>query len=292
MNRNTNNIVANNQSNFINDIKDSNDYIGINYILTDNRLSLTEKQLKIENYIFNNWVESLLTKVKDNNQLLNSNIGLDLLKYSLQQVDSTLTEYKDSKKYSKGKIYFNFVKLVSNTDIISIMLRNVIPKLFNNEELNEQNIISLFEKVGKEVVNNVILNIYNLYKLQVSNKSNINLNFSYKLIDDLILELELNQNMSFTEFKDFIINKIILHYSNDIIKNNTLKDDLHYLIGGDLIEFFSSNTDLYQKTLKRGVYPDFKTHRVLLPGSNLSDLFCKHMMYSNQKLPMIVKPND
>jgi hypothetical protein len=62
-----------------------------------------------------------------------------------------------------------------------------------------------------------------------------------------------------------------------------------YIIG-DLIEIFSSNTDLYQISLKRG--SDYKLHRYILPGSNITDLFCKHMMYSNQKLPMIVKPNN
>jgi len=99
---------------FIDDIKESNDSLGISYILTDNKLSLVEKQLKIENYIFNNWVDSLLKKVniKDNSKLFSSNIGLDLLKYCLQRIDSTLSEYKNSKKYSKKKLYFNFIKLL------------------------------------------------------------------------------------------------------------------------------------------------------------------------------------
>ena len=103
------------------------------------------------------------------------------------------------------------------------------------------------------------------------------------------MNLELNLNINFTEFKDNIIIIIINHYSKDITKNTNIKIDLHYLIGGDLIEFFSSNTDLYQISLKRGT--DYKLHRYILPGSNITDLLCKHMMYSNQKLPMIVKPS-
>jgi hypothetical protein len=39
---------------YITEIMYSNDYLGINFILTDNQLTLEEKQLKIENYIYNN----------------------------------------------------------------------------------------------------------------------------------------------------------------------------------------------------------------------------------------------
>jgi hypothetical protein len=40
--------------NYITEIMQSNDYLGIEYILTDNEITLEEKQLKIENYIYNN----------------------------------------------------------------------------------------------------------------------------------------------------------------------------------------------------------------------------------------------
>jgi hypothetical protein len=71
------------------------------------------------------------------------------------------------------------------------MLRAVIPKIFNYDELSEQNIISLFEKVGKEVVNNVILKIYNKYKLQSQSYTitSNDLKFSYNIIDDLNFNL-------------------------------------------------------------------------------------------------------
>jgi hypothetical protein len=205
-----------------------------------------------------------------------------------------LTEYKKSQKYSRGKIYFNFIKLVSNNNIIAIILRNVIPKIFHYDELNEQNIITLFEKVGKEIVNDVILKIYNNYKLVVLNKDKLNLVlFNYNMTNDLTINLELDSNLSFIEFKELIINTIINYYINDINNDkdiNEIKENLHYLIGGDLIEFFSSNTDLYKIIIKRGI--DNKLHRFLLPGSNITDLILKHMMFMHQNLPMIVKPND
>jgi len=229
-------------------------------------------------------------KNRDNSKLFSSNIGLDLLKYNIKTIDVTLTEYKKSKKYSRGKIYFNFIKLVSNNDIISIILRNVIPKIFNYDKLTEQNIITLFEKIGKEIVNNVILKIYNNYKLSlIKDKDSNQVNFIYNITDDLIINLELDSNIDYINFKNIIID-IIINYYTDNIKKENIKDDLHYLIGGDLMEFFSINSDLYQISLKRGI--NNKLHRILLPGSNITDLILKHMLYMHQKLPMIVKPND
>jgi hypothetical protein len=68
------------------------------------------------------------------------------------------------------------------------------------------------------------------------------------------------------------------------------KDNIYFLIGGDLVEFFSLNTDFFKVINK--ISNDNKYHRIILPGSIISDILCKQMIYANQKLPMIVKPNN
>ena len=55
--------------------------------------------------------------------MYSSNIELDLLKYNIDRIDVMLTEYKKSKKYSRGKIYFSFIKLVFYNEIIAILLK-------------------------------------------------------------------------------------------------------------------------------------------------------------------------
>jgi hypothetical protein len=263
------------QNTFINEIKDSNDYITISYILKDNNLTLENKQLKIENYIFNNWVDDLIKNLYLSKNLFNSNIGLDMLKDTIKNLNDIIQEYKDNKKYSKGKIYFNFIKLINNNDIISIVLRNVIPKLFKTDELIEQNITSLFEKVGKELINNICLEQYNYY----INK------------DYIINNIKLESNLNYIDFKKIFIEKFILYYEDmneDDLYNYI--NNLYYLIGGDLVEFLSINSSIYKMINK--TTEDSKTYRTILPDSYLSDLFCKHMMYASQKLPMITKPNN
>jgi DNA-directed RNA polymerase len=263
-------------NNFITEIIDSNDYIQIKYILENKELTLEEKQLRIENFIFNNWVDNLLEKLqnKDTTKIYSSNIGLDILKYSIKSISNALDNYKENRKYSKGKIYFTFIKLVNTNDLISITLRNVIPIIFNYNDLNEQKVISLFEKVGKEIVNNLCLNAYELYK-----KDN-NINLTNKII------IKLKSNLSYIDFKDIIIDSII-NYNKDLNNIIDIKEDLFYLIGGDIVEFLSKNSDLYKITIKKS---NNISHRFILPDSIISDLICKHMIYANQKLPMIVKP--
>lgn len=287
----TNNTILNtdvgiSHTNFIHDIKESNDYINIEYILKNNDLSLTNKQLKIENYIFNNWVDNLIDKISNKN-IYQSNIGISILKDSFFSLDKTLEEYKNNKKYSTGKVYFNIIKLVNNNDIISIVLRNVVPKLYSKHDLIDQNITSLFEKIGKEIVNNICLKHYELYLQAVGGE----LKFSVSVDDDKTITLE--SNLNFKDFKTLFIKEFIsLYYkkNEDEVKLLDYIDSLNYLIGGDLVEFISMNSNIYKMINQKG--DDYKTYRSILPGSYLVDLLCQHMMYSNQKLPMIVKPND
>jgi hypothetical protein len=110
--------------------------------------------------------------------------------------------------------------------------------MFNYNDLNEQKVISLFEKVGKEIVNNLCLNAYELYKKD----NNIN------LTNNIIIKLK--SNLSYIDFKDIIIDSII-NYNKDLNNIIDIKEDLFYLIGGDIVEFLSKNSDLYKITIKK-----------------------------------------
>jgi hypothetical protein len=65
---------------------------------------------------------------------------------------------------------------------------------------------------------------------------------------------------------------------------------MKYLIGGDIVEFISKNSNIFKMVNNKN--EDNKSFRVILPDSSLSELLCKHMMYANQKLPKVEKPND
>jgi hypothetical protein len=92
-------------NNFITEIINSNDYIQIKYILENKDLTLEEKQLKIENFIFNNWVDNLINKLKnkDTTKLYSSNIGLEILKYSIELLYDIINDYKENKNILKVK---------------------------------------------------------------------------------------------------------------------------------------------------------------------------------------------
>lgn len=261
-----------NNTNLLNEIKYSNDYINIDYILRQESLTLTNKQLKIENDIFNNWVDNLIDKIS-NKHIYHSHIGIAILKDAIESLGKIIEEYKTNKKYRTSKIYFNIIRLVNTNDIISLVLRNVIPKLYSKHELIDQHITSLFEKIGKEVINNVCLMHYETYK----QNNEINLQ-----IDENSIILE--SNLNFKDFKTLFIKEFIsLYYkkNKDEVKLLEYIDSLNYLIGGDLVEFISMNSNIYKLINKKG--EDYKTYRAILPDSYIVDLLCNHMMYSNQK---------
>lgn len=67
------------------------------------------------------------------------------------KLDRDLQDLKDDNRALRGKKYKNLLKLMSNPDIISIVLSNVIPFCIKYDSVLNQDIISLFEKVGKEI---------------------------------------------------------------------------------------------------------------------------------------------
>jgi hypothetical protein len=54
-------------------------------------------------------------------------------------------------------------------------LRNVIRVIYKNSDYNDKNITNLFQTVGKEIINNVCINLFNVY-YKHNNKININSN--------------------------------------------------------------------------------------------------------------------
>jgi len=59
---------------------------------------------------------------------------------------------KNNKKYLKDKKYRKLILALSNDEIISIVLSNVIPHCIKYENIVKQNLVSLYEKIGKDTV--------------------------------------------------------------------------------------------------------------------------------------------
>ena len=188
----------------------------------------------------------------------------------------------------KGKKYNKLLLNIDNSDIISIVLSNVIPYCFKFDNLNNQNIVSLVEKIGKDIIKNFYKNEWDKYSktLETFNmifyidiKKNeskiINLHHIEKDTDVIIFDKNLTESMFIDKINDFIG----CLSTEDLMK-----------LGLFLIEFIAEKSLLFKID---NIFVDKNTlKRVLIPGINLKENILNIMTIDSNLLPMIHKPED
>lgn len=108
--------------------------------------SLYQKQVDIENFIFNDINTKVFSKLTSSNTLKDDSLAL--LKSAIMTAQRPLDVYKRSKVLLKGKVYYTCIVNTDTQLIISIVLCNVIPHALKHENINRQHITSLYSKIG------------------------------------------------------------------------------------------------------------------------------------------------
>jgi hypothetical protein len=126
-------------------------YYKIRLTLEDIELNYSKKQEFLEETLTEFWRKEIVALFRDNQKLFRSEYGIKFIYNNIIKLDRDIQDLKDDKRSLKGKKYKNLLILMSNPDIISIVLSNVIPFCIKYENILDQNVVGLFEKIGKEI---------------------------------------------------------------------------------------------------------------------------------------------
>lgn len=256
----TNGSINNNDyDNFYNKFKNDYKYKKLNDILNDNNLSLYEKQNNIENFIKNMWFDNIKSQLRSNDINKESFIIL----YNLhKKLDKEINVWKNNGKYwNKKKRLHNIIFNLSSIEIISCVISNIIPYLYNYEFMVDgNNLTTLLKKIGKNVINRGFNNYYYKYLSQY------NIEYKKQTVDKVYEENNISKGVNLTyEELNIIINNLRKKFKIEFI-NELLEDD-EILIGDLLVEFLNEKTDLFtlENKWSNKDYNDYKLFRVMKP---------------------------
>jgi DNA-dependent RNA polymerase len=261
-------------------------YKSINEILIKNELTDYEMQFEIETFYFYTF-KNKIDKIIRSSNLFNTNIGFKLLNKSIKDLDEKLNLFKVP-KFLKNKNYAWVIANLSNSVIISTTFSILIPIIYKNDNLFNQNYVNILYKVGKSLYKAYLSEHYfNYLKIFNEIKNNENEKYlegkitDYKIIDKLsnkniIIKID---NKDKIEYQDFI-NKICF---------SEILDDHFYDIGHDIIQFLNLTTDYINIEIKNMDKKHKKT--IITPGKSIENLLDISLL-DVSCLPMIYKPNN
>jgi hypothetical protein len=230
---------------FIKNYINNPQYHNIKLILDNEDLSITQKQFRIEENLTDFWRKEIVELFRNNQKLFRSEYGIKMIYGNIVKLDRDIQDLKEDKRALRGKNYKNLLKLMSNPDIISIVLSNVIPFCIKFYSLLDQNIISLFEKVGKEIEKVFYRNEWFKYKKRNNkdwkDKTDIILNNHY-IVDIDNYEIKISGSL---DVRGVIFEKgLSEHEFVSKLKNiiGSLDEDDYFKLGSDLIEFLSEKS--------------------------------------------------
>jgi hypothetical protein len=287
--RNNNNPLASFINNYINNPL----YNQIRVILDNIELSNSQKQFRVEEGLTDFWRKEIVSLFRDNQKLFRSEYGIKMVYNSIVKLDRDLQDWKDDNRSLRNKKYKSLLKLMSNPDIVSIVLCNIIPFCIKYDSVLNQDVISLFEKVGKEIekvfYRNEWFKYKNRNKKDWNDKNNTILN-NYYIVDIKNYEIKITdilENIGIV-FEDKLSENDFIDKLRSVIGG--LTEDDYLKLGLDLIEFISTKSSLYTVENKRVDKETLK--RYILPGSNLKTHILDIITYDSDLIPMINKPGD
>ena len=164
----------NNNNNFLKDIINNKFYNRYKLLLNNNKDS-SEIQKDIERYVSESWKNEFLNLLKNKDELLKGKHGYNLLGYTIDNLEKLIDEYKNSHLVKNTSIY-SVINKVSSDIILSSVLCRVIPFIYSESDLNENNVYKLYPKIGKDIYSSLFIieyeNYINWYKKQDKSKNN------------------------------------------------------------------------------------------------------------------------
>jgi hypothetical protein len=268
-------------------------YLNIKLVLDNDDLKTSQKQFRLEESLTDFWRKEIVDLFRNNQKLFRSEYGIKMIYGNIEKLDRDLQDLKKDKRSLKGKNYKNLLMLMSNPDIVSIVLCNIIPFCIKFDSVLNQNVIGLFEKVGKEIEKVFYRNEWFKYKKR--NKKEWNDKTDTVLNNYYIVDIK-NHEIKITDSSD---NCGIIFESklseNDFINKlrsviGVLTEEDHLKLGLDLIEFISAKSSLFTVENKRVDKETLK--RYILPGFNLKSHILDIITYDSDLTPMINKPES
>lgn len=231
-------------------------------ILNNNELSNHDKQIKLENYLFNSLKSNFLKDLRDPTKLAH-NESLILLIRIINKCERVLLSLKDANNIHLTNKSYKILFMSTPVDIIiSIVITHVIPFALKHSILNDQKTTSLFEAIGKNLVNeynNIIFNKY-INNEPIFNSKGIILNLPSGLSkQELILKLE-------------------------VIPSETY---IKYAL--DLCILISEHTKLFK--IVESFIDTQKSKRHIILDDNCKNQLLDVLTY-NIQMPMVSQPND
>ena len=233
----------------------------INYLIKENKDDLLKAQDKIEKELFYREKEFFFNLInnKNKNYINYSPVMLELVR-QIKLLDRDLFDLKNSKELKNKKLnYKTIIKRTDNLTIITILFKFLIPNCIKYESIEQQNLTSIYENIGKEIV-------------------------KYHLKDYAQSLYEKNSNSS---NKKELVHDMLNKYD---IKIENLNTDEYYKIGSFLVEFVGLKMNWI--ILKNQKIAENKTVRYMIPGGILNNNLLMNLRLMIEKFPMVCPPND
>jgi hypothetical protein len=227
-------------------------YKAIQGILNSN-MDLFNKQKSIENKLVEYSrmeVENLILK----RGIDLSNFGIRVIARQLKELEEDFNEYFNTKAFSKYKEYFNIVKDLDKSLILSVIMSKCIPFVIKYENIEDQPVTKLFKDTGQALLLHGAFYYYNndVKNGKVFPKSN------YKI-------------------GDYMIDNNIMLNEDEIIS-----------LGCDFVHFFSERSNFFE--VRDIIITKDLRKRIILPKSDLKHLLNNITFLDSEELPMIINP--
>jgi len=211
--------------------------------------------------------------------------------YDLKFGDNRLLKFK---KYRKLLLAVNI------SDIISIVISNVVPHCIKYANLNKQNIASLYEKIGKDIIKifynkeweRYLESLKNLKSNSISESLNSESNGIFYSIDLEKFNIHLISSREERKMENIII--FDKNLSSDKFRSK-LKDIIgdineieYFKLGSDLTEYIAEKSLLFKLDNIRN--DDGTVNRILIPGEKLNINLLNILTYESELLPMVNLP--
>jgi hypothetical protein len=271
-----------------------NNHYGINISsILDSNKCIKDKQIEIENFVFNDIHSKLLTKLKSSDSLLWE--SLSIIKNAVNSASIAVNSLKTSKILLKGKVYSTCFINTDTDIIISVVISNVIPHGLKHDNITKQNITGLYKKIGVYLVREYNKTVYIEYKkwcislLQRSGDKYDDIDFNDPVIKERINTLLLEN--------PFIVEE--LEYKKYITFDQLAKDlhtqsytEVEYVkYGCDMVELISEHTNLYEIVEHYNSQEEKSYRLVTISDESRGEIF-DLISYSDNTFPMIYKPED
>jgi DNA-directed RNA polymerase len=304
----------------ITNFKNNPMYYNILFILEDKNMSNIQKQIKIEDMLRYFWKKEILNIFNNTSKLFSGVYGLNLLISGLLRLKRDMDDWKSKKKYFHKKKYALILLSTLSEVIISIALSIIIPICFKHEDIENQELTTIFGKIGKEIVkgffneewhkyteimkiiaiNEEIKNETNKEKLNEKEKAKIkaiyNYEKKYKLLNNIAKDGEIcyifinNLNNIEHKFENNLLKNEFLVKLREIIGEISLED--FYKIGIEIVELLGVKSNLFKIINKVKTSPNGKISykRILVPDVGLED-YINIISLESDILPMVSQPN-